>query len=177
MRNDAKPIVANSVRAISRDRRAPGRRGGRRASWVVLATLWAVLVWILLTWPPPPSAPDLGDWLLWPLALVADKLGHAALFLVQTLLLHRALRAEGRPAAGGRALTAAVALALLYGGGTELRQRGVERRDADPWDFAADAAGALGYAVALRPSRLRERVAARGAGGGAGGLAGRSGGG
>lgn len=164
------------MRAISTNRRASGSRSGRRPSWAVLASLWAVLVWMLLTWPPPPSAPDLGDWLLWPLARVADKLGHAALFLVQTLLLHRALHAEGR-SAGGRALAAAVALAILYGGVTELRQRGVERREADPWDFAADDAGALGYAVALRRSRLRERVAARRAGGGARGLAGRRGGG
>jgi VanZ family protein len=165
------------VSAIPPDRRASGSRSARRRSWAVLASLWAVLVWLVLTWPPPPSAPDLRDWLLWPLALVADKLGHAALFLVQALLLHRALRAEGRPAPGGRALTAAVALALLYGGATELRQRDVEGREADPWDFAADAAGAIGYAVAVRRSGLRERVAARGGDGGARGLAGRRGGG
>ena len=165
------------MRAISPDRRASSGRSGRRRSWAALASLWAVVVWILLTWPPPPSAPDLDDWLLGPLARIADKVGHAALFLVQTLLFHRALRAEGRSAAGGRALAAAVALAVLYGGATELRQRGVERREADPWDFAADAAGALGYAVALRRSGLRDGVAEADAGGGARGLAGRRGGG
>ena len=150
------------------------RRDGseRRTRWRALAALWAVLVWVLLTWPPPPSAPDLGDWLLWPLARAADKLGHAALFLMQALLLHRALRAGGRSSGGGAALAAAVALAILYGGVTELRQRGVERRDADAWDFAADSAGALGYAVALRRSDRRRRAP-----GGEGGLAGRSGGG
>ena len=160
------------MRAIFPSRRAPGGRSERRSRWVVLAALWAVLVWLLLTWAPPPSAPDLGDWLLWPLARVGDKLGHAALFLVQTLLVHRAVRAEGRSAGGGRALAAAVALSILYGGATELRQRGVERRDADPWDFAADAAGALGYAVTRRRSGPRQG-AAGGASGGAHGLAGR----
>jgi VanZ family protein len=130
---------------------------------------------VLLTWPPPPSASELAALLPAPLEHVADKAAHAALFLVQALLLHRALRGGDEPARA--LLVTAVLLAVLYGGATELRQRGVEGRDPDVWDVVADAVGALAYAAGARLSRARERAAGSGRGARASGLAGGGGGG
>ena len=56
-----------------------------RARWAALASVWTVVVWLLLTWPPPPSAPDLGWWLPAWLEAIADKVAHASLFFVQAL--------------------------------------------------------------------------------------------
>jgi hypothetical protein len=47
----------------------------------------------------------------------------------------------------GVALAAAVLLAALLGGATELRQAWVPGREADPFDLLADVAGSVLYAV------------------------------
>jgi VanZ family protein len=122
-------------------------------AWV-LAALWAVLCWALLTTPPPPPG-ALPSWLPLPAALAlpgVDKLGHGALFLVQALLVHRALLARSRWR-GWRPLAAAVVLAAAWGAATELRQAWVPGREADAFDLLADVAGSSLYAVARAISR------------------------
>jgi VanZ family protein len=74
-----------------------------------------------------------------------DKLGHALLFFVQALLLHRALRPPRGSA--GRALLAAMLFSVLLGGATELVQLGVPGRDGDLADLGADALGAALYGL------------------------------
>lgn len=126
-------------------------------TWGLLALVWALLVWGLLTAGQVPGETIVAAWV--PLALRPwqDKLAHGALFLVQALLLERAGAARlGRR----RAPLLAVALCVALGLVTELRQRSLPGRDADPGDFAADAVGALAYALALPLSRRRERARA-----------------
>ena len=136
---------------------AASRPRDPRTRWLLLAGLWALMVWLALTLPPPAAAPDLETLLPWGVDRIVDKVTHAALFLVQTLLLHRAL--GGTQGAGwSRGLVAAVLLATLYGGLTELAQRGVERRDSDPLDLAANTAGALGYVAWVRSATSRARA-------------------
>jgi VanZ family protein len=119
----------------------------------MIGVAWAAAVWVALTLPLPPGAPAFAGWLPGAVEPFGDKLAHATLFLVQTLLVHRAWP-------GGivrtRALVSAVLVAALYGGVTELGQRGVSGREADWADLAADGAGALLYASGwLAASRWR----------------------
>lgn len=119
----------------------------RSFAWA-LALAWAASTWFLLVTPPPPPE-GLPAWLPWD-GLVAlpgiDKAVHAALFFVQAALVGRALPA--RSATGRRwALFASVLAATAWGAATELSQRRVPGRDADPLDLLADFAGALAYAA------------------------------
>jgi VanZ family protein len=119
----------------------------RRWTWRALAIAWAGVVWLLLTLPPPPGLPSLVSPLPPLLQSVADKAVHAALFLVQTLLLRRALRSAPPAGPGGPSLIAALLLALLFGAVTEIRQRGVPGRDGNLGDLLANGAGGLVYAA------------------------------
>jgi VanZ family protein len=125
------------------------------AVWALLALGWAALVWGLLTTDRLPEAQFVTHMLpeaFWPWQ---DKLGHAALFCVQMLLLERAVRERW---ATTRRVLGAVALCLLLGAATELRQRSLPHRDADVLDFVADAVGTFGATAALA---LGESVARR----------------
>jgi VanZ family protein len=125
--------------------------------WALLATAWALFAWWLLTFEQLPTPPPAADW--FPAVLLQwDKAGHAGLFLVQALLF--ALAAERRFGLR-RALLFAVAFCLAFGAISELRQRTIPTRDADPADVAADGAGALAAAAALPLSRRWSRARAR----------------
>jgi VanZ family protein len=126
--------------------------------WGLLALGWAVVIWGLLTTDRLPEAPLVTHLLpevFWPWQ---DKLGHAALFFVQALLLERALRERWGMARG---LVVAIAVCLLLGATTELRQRSLPHRDADVLDFVADAVGTVAATatLALGLSVARRRVA------------------
>ena len=104
---------------------------------------------------PVPSAA--GGWLPTIFEHGYDKAGHAGFFLVQAFLCTRA--AESRFGLR-RALLFAVAFCLAFGAATELRQRTIPTRDADPADLAADVAGALVAAAAMPLSRRWSRARA-----------------
>jgi VanZ family protein len=71
-----------------------------------------------------------------------DKLEHAAYYFLMAAFTIRALR-SGQGWSRGRAAAFTVAAALLYGIADEWHQSFVPRRNADPFDVAADVAGAL----------------------------------
>jgi VanZ family protein len=119
----------------------------RRSAWSGLAIAWAGLVWVLLTLPPPPGLPSLMSPLPPLLHALADKATHAVLFLVQTLLLHRALRTVPRAGLAAPSLVTALLLALAFGALTEMRQLEVPGRDGSLGDLLADGAGGLAYAA------------------------------
>jgi len=127
-------------------------------TWAFLATAWALFSWWLLTLEQLPPPPPAANWIPAVLLPWSDKAGHAGLFLVQALLC--ALAAERRFGLR-RALLFAVAFSLAFGAASELRQRTIPTRDADPADLAADGAGALAAAAALPLSRRWSRARAR----------------
>jgi VanZ family protein len=61
-----------------------------------------------------------------------------------------------------RALLLGVAAASLYGALDEWHQSFVPGRDPDPWDWAADTAGALVGAAAVGLPRRKSRASIRG---------------
>jgi len=126
--------------------------------WALLALLWAILICLLLTLDSAPVPTLAGRW--FPGAVLPygiDKAGHAALFLVQAFLCTRA----AEPRLGlRRALLLAVTFCVALGAVTELRQRTLPHRDADPADLAADAVGALAAAAAVPLSRRWSRARA-----------------
>jgi VanZ family protein len=91
----------------------------------------------------------------------ADKVAHAVAFGLLAVLTARALRAAGWGAA--RILVAAALAASLYGAMDEWHQSFVPGRDPDPWDWAADTAGALaGAAAVVGLPRRKSRASIRG---------------
>ena len=103
---------------------------------------------MLLATPPPPGLPALLPALPPLLRPFPDKLGHAALFLVQALLLHRALSpARGARRVEARALAATALVTVAFGGLTEVAQLVVPGRDADLVDLLADGLGVAGYVL------------------------------
>jgi VanZ family protein len=126
-------------------------------TWALLAVGWALLTWLLLTAGQVPGEALVAPWVPPALRPWQDKVAHAAIFLVQALLVERAVT----PRLGGsRALLLSLAFCALFGLLTELWQRELPGRDADAGDFAADVAGAVAYAIALPLSRRRERARA-----------------
>ena len=92
-----------------------------------------------------------------------DKLLHLAAYAVLAGLVAGALATPGAGALG-RAAALAALLASAYGVTDEWHQGHVPGRDADPWDWAADTAGAIagaaGVAVVLRRRNLRASIRA-----------------
>ena len=128
----------------------------RPRTWTLLALAWALVIWWLLTLDRLPMPALAGRWLP-SFELGFDKLAHASLFLIQAFLCARA--AETR-LGNRRALFLALAICLAFGAATELRQRTIPTRDADPADFAADTVGAAAAAAALPLSRRWSRARA-----------------
>ena len=89
-----------------------------------------------------------------------DKLAHLGGFGVLGALTVRALLALGQ--GWRRALLVGVAAASLYGALDEWHQSFVPGRDPDPWDWAADTAGALVGAAAVGLPRRKSRASIRG---------------
>jgi VanZ family protein len=132
-----------------------------RSTWAVLAVAWSALVWASLALPPPAGLPSLTALPEW-LQPLSDKIGHALLFGVQALLLHRSLRPPapfGEAVGPRRPLLAALVIALTYGAITEIYQLFVPGRDGSVADLVADGAGALAYGVLTRVVRRPPRPA------------------
>ncbi len=111
------------------------------------ALLWAgVILWLCLI---PGSALPKWNWFS---LLDLDKLVHAGMFFVFSLLLAQAFRTHGSPA---RYLLWGVLISAAYGVGTEVLQ-GLEAlgRRTDPGDMIANTVGAIFAAVY---ARWRER--------------------
>ncbi len=127
----------------------PSRRAPRVA--YLPAALWSVLLAVLLLAPGSrlPRAPSLA---------LLDKVAHAALFAVETVLVARAATAAG----AARPLLAAAAVAGVYALVLELAQNWVPGRVLEAGDVVAGLAGVALAAVVLA---ARERRA-RGGGGG-----------
>jgi VanZ family protein len=123
------------------------RRWG--AAFAVLALLWAaVLFWESSRANPFPFLPAA--------LLSQDKLLHAGAYAVLGALVATALRATRLGLA--RALALAAVVAALYGATDEWHQSFVPGRTADPFDWAADAIGAIAGASAAVLA-LRGRIA------------------
>lgn len=113
----------------------------------VLAVLYAAAIfWASSRSTPFPFMPTP--------VLGADKLLHAGGYALLGFLVRVAVAARVRD--GRRAFLAAVVIAALYGATDEWHQHHVPNRQADPWDWAADAVGAVGGA-ALAAGFLRRR--------------------
>ncbi len=121
------------------------RRAGTAALWAA-AIAWAGLLYWESSQPNPfPFVPSS--------ILSHDKLLHAGAYAVLGALLLAAF-VRARLAAGAVLLAALVATA--YGATDEWHQSYVPGRDADPFDWAADASGAiLGAAAAVLALRGR----------------------
>lgn len=118
----------------------------RLVPWLPAALYAAVIFWLSSQSHPLPFLP--------PAVFGFDKLLHAGEYAVLAVLLFRALRASGLPPR--HALLLAFALASLYGASDEWHQSYVPDRSSDPWDWAADSAGAAaGAAVAWVALRHR----------------------
>lgn len=106
---------------------------------LVHALAWAMVILVLCLIP----GKDLPEW-KWFSLFDLDKLVHAGMFFVQTLLLANAFRVKGTPV---RYLFWAVVISVLYGVGTEIMQ-GLEAmgRRTDPGDMIANTLGALAAA-------------------------------
>ena len=97
---------------------------------------WTLLLLVGLLWPGD-SLPGLDTGCLPDLPEGSDKLVHAVLFAVETLLLRRWLGGAGRT----HPLLGAVLLAAVLAASTEVLQTWVPRRRADPADLAANVLG------------------------------------
>lgn len=113
----------------------------RRTIFGALAVAWAGLIfWESSQANPFPFLP--------PEILAQDKLLHLGAYAVLAALAVGTL-ARTRLATLGRATAVAVLLAAGYGATDEWHQSYVPGRDADPWDWAADAVGAIAGASAM----------------------------
>jgi VanZ family protein len=114
---------------------------GRRTLLGALAAGWAGFIfWESSQANPFPFLP--------PEILAQDKLLHLGAYAVLAGLVVGAL-ARARVAALGRVAVVAGVLAAGYGATDEWHQSYVPGRDADPWDWAADAVGAIAGASAM----------------------------
>jgi VanZ family protein len=114
---------------------------GRRWVFGALAVAWAAFIfWESSQANPFPFVPSA--------ILSHDKLLHLGAYAILAALAVGALARSGLPALGRVAALAAV-LAVAYGATDEWHQSHVPGRDADPWDWAADAAGGVAGAAAM----------------------------
>lgn len=97
------------------------------------------LIWYLSS--QPDVGPDLGAW-----ARLATSAVHFAQFAVLFVALWWALNRQALPAA---------LVALAWAGLDEIHQSWVPHRDADPIDFAVDAAGIAAVWIVVRWATAR----------------------
>lgn len=106
---------------------------------------WASFIFLLST----RQAGDLPP----PWILSNDKVVHAVMFGLQSLLIYYAVR-KGHRRSAWAAAGAGFFLAALYGATDEIHQLWTPTRVADVWDWVADAVGAACvFVLALLPSR------------------------
>jgi VanZ family protein len=121
------------------------------ARWRASAA-WALLIEAMILWPNPPEMPQ-GWTIIWFDFITLDKLVHAGLFAVLSVLLVRVLVIEARPQ------WMAVPLAASLGALTEFQQHFIPTRSMELGDFLADAGGAaLGLAAFAAMARTRREL-------------------
>jgi VanZ family protein len=114
---------------------------GRRGLFGALAVAWAGFIfWESSQANPFPFLPNE--------IFTHDKLLHMAAYALLAAFAVAALP-RARLGALGRGVALAAVLAAGYGVTDEWHQSFVPGRDADPWDWAADAVGAAGGAAAM----------------------------
>jgi len=128
--------------------------GLRRAR--IAAALWGGFLFLLTSWPNPPSITAGG----FPL----DKLTHFLLYAVEAFLLSRAIAWPGPRALTGWRVVAVIGTMALWGALDEVHQEWIPGRTMDSADFAADVAGAtVGALLAAGMSKKDEpKVSAEG---------------
>ena len=113
---------------------------------------WALLIEAMVLWPNPPEIPQ-GWTIIWLDFIKLDKLVHAGLFAVLSVLLVRVLVVEARPA------WLAFLLAAAFAAFTEVQQHFIPSRSMELGDFLADAVGAaLGLAAFVALARRRREL-------------------
>ena len=121
--------------------------GLRRAR--IAAALWGGFLFLLTSWPNPPSVTAGG----FPL----DKLTHFLLYAVEAFLLSRAIAWPGRRAFAGSRIVAVIGTMALWGALDEVHQEWIPGRAMDSADLAADVAGATAGAL-LAAGTLKKRA-------------------
>jgi VanZ family protein len=112
------------------------------------AALWGGFLFLLTSWPNPPSIRADG----FPL----DKLTHFLLYAVQALLLYRAIAWNGRASRALSRVLAIVGTMALWGMLDETHQEWIPGRQMDSGDLLADVSGAaVGALVAGLSSRSK----------------------
>ena len=106
--------------------------GLRRAR--IAAALWGGFLFLLTSWPNPPSVTAGG----FPL----DKLTHSVLYAVEAFLLSRAIAWPGRRGFAASRVLTVVGTMALWGAIDEAHQDWIPGRIMDSADLAADVAGA-----------------------------------
>jgi len=106
--------------------------GKRRAR--IAAALWGGFLFLLTSWPNPPSVPA-G-------VLPLDKVTHFLLYAVEAFLLYRAIAWKGRPGFYLSRILAIVGTMMLWGVLDEAHQEWIPGRMMDSGDLFADGAGA-----------------------------------
>jgi len=123
--------------------------GKRRAR--IAAALWGGFLFLITSWPNPPSVPAGG--------LPLDKVTHFLLYAVEAFLLYRAIAWKGRPGFAWSRILILVGTMALWGALDEAHQEWIPGRMMDSGDLAADvvgaAVGALFAAAMARKDELK----------------------
>lgn len=117
--------------------------GLRRAR--IAAALWGGFLFLLTSWPNPPTIPAGG--------IPLDKLTHFFLYAVEAFLLSRAIAWPGKPGFAGSRFLAVVLIMALWGAIDEVHQEWIPGRMMDSADLAADVFGAAVGALAAAMDR------------------------
>lgn len=104
------------------------------------------------------SQSELSDTLPLFLERLGDKVHHMVEYGVFGVLWYRAFRFAGGRWSAVRAVVLAIVASTLYGGMDEVHQYFVPMRQADAWDVAADAAGAIVAALSCEWWFTRQAV-------------------
>jgi VanZ family protein len=116
----------------------------------IAAALWGGFLFLLTSWPNPPSITAGG----FPL----DKLTHFSLYAVEAFLLSRAIAWPGKSGFAGSRFLAVVLTMALWGAIDEVHQEWIPGRMMDSGDLVADVAGAAAGALC---AGMRGRVGRR----------------
>jgi VanZ family protein len=132
----ALPVLAPCTESIQRD--AGSRRVWFRALgyWGPVALYAGFIFYLSSQSVLPDTLPSFVENL-------GDKAHHMMTYGFFGLLWYRAFRWSAGPWGASRAVLLAILAATLYGITDEVHQSFVPLRDADPWDVAADALGAV----------------------------------
>lgn len=106
--------------------------GKRRAR--IGAALWGGFLFLLTSWPNPPSVPAGG--------IPLDKVTHLLLYAVEAFLLYCAIAWKGRPGFAWSRILILIGTMAAWGALDEAHQEWVPGRMMDSADFFADVAGA-----------------------------------